>query len=206
MPFGLSLKKLIRSNPNASLRERAAELRSALPSPSRRTIMAASVAAAVPLPSFAAAHTQEPTEYADYRDRLLAAYAEDRACRSIDGEARVGSLEDVACTLVVRRCWAIADEIGALPPPRTLDGLAVVALAATILWEVSHPDTMSERAAVALIRSILAMTGTELPPRFSGFGDEPDAAERDAVLYTAPGTLPAWAIAEAKADYDFDDA
>ncbi len=50
------------------------------------------------------------------------------------------------------------------------------------------------------------MTGTELPPRFSGFGDEPDTSERDRALYAAPGSLPAWAIAEAKAEYDFDDA
>lgn len=203
MSFRASLKNLIRRDPAASLRSRADELRGALPS--RRAVVAGSMAAAVSMPGMAE-QAQEQTEYVEHRDRLLAAYAEDRACRSIDGEARAGSLEDVACTLVVRRCWALASEVAALPPPRTLDGLAVIALAATILWEVSHPDTMSERAAVALIRSVLAMTGTELPSRFSGFGDEPDARERDAALYAAPGALPAWAIAEAKAEYDFDDA
>lgn len=205
MSLRTSLNKLIRRDKiTPSLRERAAELRSALPS--RRSVVAGSVAAAVPLPAIAATQAQEATEYADYRDRLLAAYAEDRACRSIDGEALINSLEDVACTLVVRRCWDLAEEVATLPPPRTLEGLGVIALASTILWEVSHPDEKREKAAVSLIRSILAMTGTELPPRFSGFGDEPDMGARDRALYTAPGSLPAWAIAEAKEEYDFDDA
>ena len=195
-----------RASSGPSLRERAVELRSTLAGQTRRTVMAGSVAAAVPLPAMAAARAQEPTEYAEYRDRLLAAYAEDRACRSIEGEALINSIEDVASTLVMRRCWGLAEEIVALPPPRTLDGLAVLALAGAILWEVAHPDEMRERSAVALIRSILAMTGTDLPPRFSGFGDEPDVGERDRALYNAPGALPAWAIAEAKAEYDFDDA
>ena len=204
MSLRSSLKNLIRRDPAASLRERSDELRGALPS--RRSIVAGTMAAAVPLPAAAAVRTHEPTEYADYRDRLLAAYAEDRACCSIDGEARVNSLEEVASTLVVRRCWDLAEGIATLPAPRTLDGLAVVALAATILWEVCHSDEKHDVAAVALIRSILAMTGTELPPRFSGFGDEQDVNERDRALYNAPGALPAWAIAEAKAEYDFDDA
>lgn len=195
-----------RASYGPSLRERATELRGTLAGQTRRTVMAGSVAAAVPLPAMAAARAQEPTEYAEYRDRLLAAYAEDRACRSIEGEALINSIEDVASTLVMRRCWGLAEEIVALPPPRTLDGLAVLALAGAILWEVAHPDEMRERSAVALIRSILAMTGTDLPPRFSGFGDEPDVGERDRALYNAPGALPAWAIAEAKAEYDFDDA
>jgi hypothetical protein len=94
----------------------------------------------------------------------------------------------------------------ALPPPRTLDGLAVVALAATILWEVSHSDEALDRAAVALIRTVLALSGTDLPPRFSGFRDEDDTPERDRALYAAPGSLPAWAIAEAHAENEFFDA
>ncbi|TXM97250.1 hypothetical protein FV242_32030 [Methylobacterium sp. WL64] len=195
-----------RASSGPSLRERAAELRGTLAGQTRRTVMAGSVAAAVPLPAMAAARIQQPTEYAEYRDRLLAAYAEDRACRSIEGEALINSFEDVASTLVMRRCWALAEEVAKLPAPRTLDGLAVVALAATILWEVCHGGEKHDVAAVALIRSILVMTGTELPPRFSGFGDEPDVKERDRALYNAPGALPAWAIAEAKAEYDFDDA
>ena len=203
MSLRTSIKNLIRRDPAAGLRERADDLRGSL---SRRTIVAGTVASAMPLPAIAAAQAQEPTEYAEHRDRLLVAYAEDRACRSIDGEAPINSLEDMACTLVVRRCYTLADEVANLPTPRTLDGLAVLALAATILWEVAHPDTKHERAAVALIRSILTMTGTDLPPRFSGFGDEPDVSERDAALYAAPGELPAWAVAEAKAEYDFDDA
>ncbi|MCJ2093987.1 MULTISPECIES: hypothetical protein [unclassified Methylobacterium] len=206
MSFRASLKNLIRRDPATRLRGRADDLRVSLAGQTRRTIVAGSVAAAVPLPAMAAARTHEPTEYADHRDRLLAAYAEDRACRPIDGEAQINSIEDVACTLVERRCWALAEEVATLPPPRTLDGLGVVALAATILWEVSHSEERHDVAAVSLIRSVLAMTGTELPPRFSGFGDEPDVKERDTALYDAEGSLPAWAIAEAKAEYDFDDA
>ncbi|WP_267428734.1 hypothetical protein [Methylobacterium sp. GC_Met_2] len=203
MSFRASLKNLIRRDPAASLRDRATDLRGSL---NRRTVMAATAAAAVSLPTKAVAPALGPTEYAEHRDRLLVAYAEDRACRSIDGAAQIDTLEYEVCKLVVRRCWALASEIAALPPPRTLDGLAVVALAATILWEVSHSDEMHDKAAVDLIRSVLALTGTDLPPRFSGFGDEDDVMVRDRALYAAPGSLPAWAIAEAKAEYDFDDA
>lgn len=53
MPFGLSLKNLIRRDPEApGLRERAADLRTSL---SRRTVVAGTVAAAVPLPALALA-------------------------------------------------------------------------------------------------------------------------------------------------------
>ncbi|MGE8131589.1 hypothetical protein ACQKQD_31980 [Methylobacterium sp. NPDC080182] len=53
MPFGLSLKNLIRRDPGApGLRERAADLRTSL---SRRTVVAGTVAAAVPLPALALA-------------------------------------------------------------------------------------------------------------------------------------------------------
>lgn len=53
MPFGLSLKNLIRRDPEApSLRERAAGLRGSL---SRRSVVAGTVAAAVPLPALALA-------------------------------------------------------------------------------------------------------------------------------------------------------
>ncbi|MCJ2070059.1 hypothetical protein MKK75_14855 [Methylobacterium sp. J-030] len=206
MSLRTSLRNLIRRSPVAALHERSAELHGSLAGQTRRTVVAGTVAAAVPLPVIAATRPQEPTEYADHRDRLLAAYAEDRACRSIDGEVQIDSLEDTVCTLVVRRCWTLAAEIATLPPPRTLEGLAVIALGATILWEVSHSDEKHDKAAIGLIRSVLALTGTDLPPRFSGFGDEDDVGERDRALYAAPGSLPAWAIAEAHAEYEFFDA
>jgi hypothetical protein len=202
MSLRTALQKLIGRDPAAG-QHRAADLRGSL---SRRTIVAGTFAAAVPLPVIAATGQQEPNEYAEHRARLLAAYTEDRDCRSIDGQAEAYSLEGAACALVVRRCWAIASEIAALPPPRTHEGLAVIALATAILWEVSHSDEMHDKAAVGLIRSVLALTGHDLPPRFSGFGDEPDVTARDRALYAAPGSLPAWAIAEANAEYDFDDA
>lgn len=60
-----------------------------------------------------------------------------------------------------------------------------------------QPDAL---AAVVATRALLAVTGTALPPGFSGFGDEPDCSERDAALFDKPGSLPAWAVAEAEAE------
>ncbi len=54
MSFRTSLKNLIRRDPTASLRERAAELRGNLTGQTRRTIVAGSVAASVPLPALTA--------------------------------------------------------------------------------------------------------------------------------------------------------
>jgi hypothetical protein len=60
MPFGLSLKNLIRRDPESpSLRDRAATLRDSL---SRRTVIAGTVAAAVPLPAIAAPVVMAPAQ------------------------------------------------------------------------------------------------------------------------------------------------
>jgi hypothetical protein len=63
-------------------------------------------------------------------------------------------------------------------------------------------------AAVYLTRAALAFTSASLPPGFVGFGDEPDCRERDDVLHSGEGALPAWAIAQAEAECtdDEDDA
>ena len=205
MSLRASLKNLIRRDAERpSLRERANYLRGALPS--RRAIVAGSVAAAVPLPAMAAAHIQEPTEYADHRDRLLAAYAEDRASRPVTAQLPGWAVRHEAAMLVQRRCWAIAREIIDLPPPQTADGLALAALASAILIEAdftSNDPTVT--AAVGMTRAVLAFTGAPLPPGFAGFGDEPDHRERDEALHAGPdGHLPAWAMAQAQAEMDDD--
>ena len=168
----------------------------------RRTMLAGSVAAALPLPALAASGPVASDNRADYLARLLAAYSEDRASKPIGSVARAGSVEEEACRLVLWRCWDLCEEILALPTPRAFDGLALAALAATIELEVSlcGSEDRQMRAAVALTRAVLAITGTALPPGFAGFGDEADSMARDAALFRAKGRLPAWAIAEAEAD------
>lgn len=199
MSFGLSLKKLIRRDPADSLRERAADLRGSLAGQTRRTVVAGSVAAAVPLPALA--DPAAPQERAEYRARLLAAYEEDRLRRPISGRARGGDLEEEAALLVGVRLWQIAREILALPPPATADGLALTALAAMVLTEGDYFDAdPTITAAVSLTRAVMAFTGTPYPVGFVGFGDEPDMMERDRAVYSGTGSLPAWAIEQAKAE------
>jgi hypothetical protein len=207
MPFRATLNKLIRRDATApSLRERAAELRGSLTGQTRRTIVAGSVAAAVPLPALASA---APQERAEYRARLLAAYAEERASRPVGIRAEFRSIEERASDLVVQRCFDVAREVAALPSPTTIDGLALAALAAAILTEADYtnqdPTTV---AAVGMTRAALAFSGASLPPGFVGFGDEPDHKERDTALHAGEGSLPAWAIAQAEAERaaDEDDA
>lgn len=159
----------------------------------------AALAPTKPLPpaSMAAA----PVERAEYRARLLTAYAEDRARRPISNTAEFGSIEERAGTLVGARLWQTAREILALPPPATVDGLALTALAAMILTEADYYSAdPTTTAAVSLTRAVMAFTGTPYPAGFIGFGDEPDHEERDEALYTGPGFLPAWAIEQAKAE------
>ncbi|MCJ2084630.1 hypothetical protein MKK88_01285 [Methylobacterium sp. E-005] len=308
MSLRTSLQKLIRRDPNASLRDRATELRGSL---SRRTIVAGTVAAAVPLPVLAAtvapapgpsdlaracdaavAHlawindtaspddhwpderleaeldkaedvvwraanepaaslddlsakarlliadsgqhlgrskfagdratltllrevtaltpsrslpaapmAAAPFERTEYRDRLLTAYEEDRLRRPIGWKVDAGPVEERAASLVGARLWTTAREVLALPPPATIDGLSLAALAAAVLTEADYTsDDPTITAAISLTRAVLAFTGTPLPSGFVGFGDEPDHEERDAALYAAPGSLPAWAIAQAQAE------
>ncbi|MCJ2054753.1 hypothetical protein [Methylobacterium sp. J-070] len=61
MSLRMSLKNLIRRDPSASLRERANDLRGSL---SRRTVVAGTVAAAVPLPALAGTVQPSPEEAA----------------------------------------------------------------------------------------------------------------------------------------------
>jgi len=150
-------------------------------------------------------HGAAPGERADLYDRLLAAYAEDRAARPITGSDG-DEIARRAANLVLNRTWALAREIVSMPPPATLDGLRATALASAILCEaegtMEDPTTV---AAIGLTRAALSITGTPLPPGFGGFGDEPDFKERDRALFNRPGSLPAWAIAEIEAEDAADD-
>lgn len=192
MSLRTTLKSLIRRDPAASLRERATELRDGL----NRQTMAAD----------AAAHPQ--LERAEYRARLLTAYAEDRQARPMAYRLTGWTLEHEACGLVYARCWDIAREIIALPPSMTPEGMGLTALASAILIEADFRENdPTITAAVGLTRAVLAATGTPLPPGFVGFGDEPDHEERDNALHTASnGRLPEWAIAQAEAKLDAEDA
>ncbi len=163
-----------------SLRERAAALREGL--------------------SRQAAPTPAPAERADLYDRLLVAYAEDRAARPISGRDGDETARRAA-NLVLNRAWTLARDVVSLPPPSTLEGLRASALASAMLCEAeSTTEDPTTVAAIGLTRAVLAVTGTPLPPGFVGFGDEPDYKQRDRALFDPPGSLPAWAIAEIKAE------
>ncbi|TXM64445.1 hypothetical protein FV226_26505 [Methylobacterium sp. WL12] len=203
-----AIKILQRSPSKPTLRERLVGMKAKAEgitpetNQGRRAMLAGSMAAALPLPALAASAPVASDGRADYLARLLNAYAEDRASKPIGSGGRIGSVEEEACRLVLWRCWDLCEEILALPTPRAFDGLALAALAATIELEVSlcGSEDRQMKAAVALTRAVLAITGTALPPGFAGFGDEPDSMARDAVLFRAQGSLPAWAIAEAEAE------
>ncbi|MCJ2110243.1 hypothetical protein MKK64_03280 [Methylobacterium sp. E-025] len=201
------LKRLQTADPKPTLRDRLASMKAkpagfaAETSQGRRAMLAGCMAAAMPLPALSASGQVASDGRGDYLARLLTAYAEDRACRPIAGLAENGSIEEAAADLVMRRCWALCMEILDLPAPQAPDGLALTALAATIELEVCLDNSTSRRAraGVALTRAVLAVTGMALPSGFVGFGDEPDCPDLDEALYGAKGSLPAWAIAEAKA-------
>ena len=201
------LKRQTGADPKPTLRERFAVMKAKAAglapetSQARRSMLAGSMAAALPLPALAASGPVASDGRADYLARLLAAYSEDRACKPIGSVVRMGSVEEEACRLVLWRCWDLCEEILVLPTPRAFDGLALAALAATIELEVSlcGSEDRQMKAAVALTRAVLAITGTALPPGFAGFGDEPDSLARDAALFSGQGSLPAWAIAKAEA-------
>lgn len=159
------------------------------------------VVALSPTRSLPTAPRPLPIERAEYRARLLAAYEEDRLRRPISGRVAGGDIEEEAAHLVGLRLWQTAREVLALPPPTTIDGLGLTALAAMVLTEADYTNNdPTITAAVGLTRAVLAFTGTPFPDGFVGFGDEPDHEERDAAIYSAPGSVPAWAIEQAKAE------
>ena len=164
----------------------------------RRAALGAILAA--PLASVPALAAPRPEERADYRARLLQAYADDRACRPIDNVAAPDGIEDKACTLIIRKSWATQTEVATLPPPETLAGLGLAALAAALYWEGEDPASESKDAcAIGLIRAVLAFTGTTMPPGFIGFADDPGHRQRDAAVWHAEGSIAPWARVEAEA-------
>ena len=167
---------------------------------SRRTLLGGLAA----LPALTVPVIAATDPHVAYRPQLHAAYAEKRLARPIASVAVDYSIEDQAATLVMRRTWKLCDEVLALPTPQTLCGLGVLGLAAAINLEglaslqggVRFED---DDRAVAVARAILAITREPLPEGFEGWGDEPGYFEREsAYLESGLGSLPAWAIKEAK--------
>jgi hypothetical protein len=199
------------ADPKPSLRERLAGMKAKVSGlgpgadTGRRAVLAGALATTLPLPALAASASTSG-EYAEIRARLLAAYAEDRAARPVAGRAKAWSIEDEASILVFQRAAQICAEVLDLPAPQTRDGHGLVAIAAAIMWEASEPHDYQDRGAIAMIRAMLALTETTMPPGFVGFGDEPDLRARDVALYSGAGSLPAWAIAEAEAAGEADEA
>ncbi|TXN27144.1 hypothetical protein [Methylobacterium sp. WL19] len=133
-----------------------------------------------------------------YRERLHVAHTEHQRARPIENVARHGSMESRAADLVHARLWHLADEVLNLPMPTTLSGLGVMGLAMAVIVEgcISR-ECQEEWRQAQLARAILAMTGEKLPVMWVGWGDDPGAIERDFAALDEPGTLPAWAMAEA---------
>lgn len=140
-----------------------------------------------------------PSERADYRARLLDAFAEDRGVRPIVNTAKFNSREDIAGTLVMCRLWDTCSEIADLPAPKTMDGLGLLALATALLWEGDSPSDKMAEAVLSLVRATIALTSTTIPAEWIGFGDEHGWQERDKALCRGDGVMPAWALAEAEA-------
>ena len=163
----------------------------------RAAVLGTAAAVAVPLPAMAA---PAPVERADLYDRLMTLYAEDREARPISGRED-GTVAKWAADLVTNRLWDLAREVVAMPPPKTMEGLRLTALASLVLCEADYTtDDPTKVAAVGLTRAVLAITGTPLPPGFVGFGDEDDHKERDSALFAPAGSVPAWAVAEIEAE------
>ncbi|MCJ2070897.1 hypothetical protein MKK75_19235 [Methylobacterium sp. J-030] len=109
-----------------------------------------------------------------HRDRLIAAHAAAMAVRSVFQEEHPDSPTYKAALAVDNRMWALIADVLSLPAPKTAAGLAVVGLALAFQVEgalAGRPWENEDKIAAAA-RAILAVTGTVLPPAFTGFGDE----------------------------------
>jgi hypothetical protein len=198
------LKRLPTADPKPTLRERFAKMKAKAAglapetSQGRRAMLAGALATTLPLPVLASAPTTNGSR-AGYLARLMAAYAEERAARPILNTAAYNSVEQEAGGLVLHRCHSLCAEILMLPAPRTREDLALAAMAAAIVWEAEDAREGQDQAALVMIRAMLAITGTTMPPGFTGFASDPEFLERENALFAGPGSLPAWAIAEAEA-------
>ncbi|WP_267361489.1 MULTISPECIES: hypothetical protein [unclassified Methylobacterium] len=117
------------------------------------------------------------------RDRLIAAHAAAMAVRPVFEDEHPDSPSYKAALAVDNGMWALIAEVLALPAPSTLQGLGVVGLALAFQVEgalAGMPWENEDKIALAA-RAILAVTGTVLPPAFTGFGDEAQLCARSAL-------------------------
>lgn len=167
----------------------------------RRGTLAA-LAGFLAVPARAAAAGSDDYPHAAAFAELLKAYKEDRECRSIDDVADHRSVEGRACILVIRRCWDLAAAFAALPPTGTPHDLGAKAIAVAILIEGNpiRDSDNEQQGVVHLVRAALAAARQALPQGHIGFADEPGWEERDFTTYacSGPGSLPAWAMEEAR--------
>ncbi|SEP21748.1 hypothetical protein SAMN04487843_108233 [Methylobacterium sp. ap11] len=138
---------------------------------------------------------------------LRQAFAWNCAAMPIRNDALSGSREDEACGAVHEHCWRLAGRIVALPAPKTPAGLGALALALSVAAEgaigvergddLDHERYGDEKRMAAAIRAMMAATGVEPLPGWTGFGDEPDHEARTnaAAAAAGSGSLPAWALA-----------
>lgn len=159
----------------------------------RRASLAAILAA--PLASVPAVAA---TEYAHHRACFLEAWERFRLA-FLFVHAEPGTIEEGARSLVMERLWEVCHQIVELPAPKTFDGLMVIAMAAAVMWKGENPSCTQERSAIGLIRAVLSASGTAVPDGFCGFGVESGYFEREDRLVQLQGSLPAWALAGAKA-------
>ncbi|MCJ2089529.1 hypothetical protein MKK88_26590 [Methylobacterium sp. E-005] len=108
------------------------------------------------------------------RDRLIAAHAAAMRVRWVFEVEDPDSSAYKAGLVIDNAMWALIAEVLTLPAPSTPAGLGVVGLALAFQVEgalVGKPWENEDKIAAAS-RAILAVTGTALPPAFTGFGDE----------------------------------
>ena len=128
---------------------------------------------------------------------LLVAYIESHAARPVDWREDCTPQEQHAAFLTSKRLTDLIGAVLRLSPPRTREGLAVLGIAAALDAEGCLASKCDDAAVplAAVVRAILALTGASLPSAFTGFGDEPDFAERRDASLEGRGSLPAWALA-----------
>lgn len=118
------------------------------------------------------------------RADLITAHARMLALRPVFLTRDVEDADYQAGLPVEAECMALVRYVLALPAPKTVEGLAVVGLAAAIFAEGDGADANGDRAAelTAVIRAIASVVDIGLPASFRGFGDEPDFEAREAAL------------------------
>ena len=137
-----------------------------------------------------------PDPHCELLPALLIAYRESHAARPVDWRGDCTPQEQHAAFLTSKRLSDLIAAVLRLPPPRTRESLVALGIAAALDAEgCLHRNGNDEaRPLVAVTRTILALTGATLPAEFTGFGDEPDFADRLDASLEGRGSLPAWAL------------